>query len=141
MVQGLGIAHQDIEWIGRSKFDVVVIVSLETFKRVEPNFSVLGSIDGRGVTVTACSRGDSTFRENADYVCRFFGPQVGIDEDPVTGSAHCTLVPLWAERLSTSSLTGYQASQRGGTIVAKHCEGRVKLQGQAVATVVGKLYC
>lgn len=140
-MQGLGVSRDDVEWIGRSKFDLVVVVLLHAFKQLKPDFGILGKIETRGVAVTACSRGDGQYGEGVDYVCRFFGPQVGIDEDPVTGSAHCTLVPLWSQRLGTDSLVGCQASQRVGIVTSRLCNERVKLRGSAVTTVVGKLYC
>jgi len=78
-------------------------------------------------------------RPGADFVSRFFAPAVGIPEDPVTGSAHCTLAPYWAERLGRSDLTGYQASARGGTVRVRVEGERVLLAGQAVTVFSGEL--
>ena len=77
--------------------------------------------------------------DEVDFVSRFFGPQVGVDEDPVTGSAHCALVPLWAEKLGKTELTAKQVSKRGGDL---HCElkgDRVLLRGQAVTFLRGQI--
>ena len=78
-------------------------------------------------------------RPGADFVSRFFAPAVGIAEDPVTGSAHCTLDPYWAERLGRDSLTGYQASARGGTVRVRLAGERVLLAGRAVTVFAGQL--
>jgi predicted PhzF superfamily epimerase YddE/YHI9 len=75
-----------------------------------------------------------------DFLSRFFAPQSGIDEDPVTGSAHCALGPYWAERLGRTSLVGYQASRRGGTVGVDVRGARVGLIGQAVTVVEGTLH-
>jgi predicted PhzF superfamily epimerase YddE/YHI9 len=74
-----------------------------------------------------------------DFVSRFFAPAVGINEDPVTGSAHCTLGPFWSERLGKSELVAYQASKRGGTVRVRLEGDRVILGGQAITTLRGEL--
>ena len=71
-----------------------------------------------------------------DFVSRFFAPNAGIDEDPVTGSAHCCLCPFWSRRLGKKELTGYQASERGGVVRAKLLEDRVLLAGKASTATV-----
>jgi PhzF family phenazine biosynthesis protein len=89
-------------WVGRSAFDY--LVALEDEKQVRtlhPDFSLLRRIDVRGVIVTAVATGNSY-----DFVSRFFAPRVGIDEDPVTGSAHCVLAPFWSERLGRDEHVG-----------------------------------
>ena len=75
----------------------------------------------------------------ADFVSRFFGPAVGVDEDPVTGSAHCCLAPYWADRLGRAELVGYQASARGGVVRVSLRGDRVLLGGQAVTVMQGEL--
>jgi PhzF family phenazine biosynthesis protein len=119
----------------RSKFDVVAIVdSADAVRCVEPDFQRLQQIETRGVMITA-----KTGETDTDFISRFFAPRHGINEDPVTGSAHCCLAPYWAEQLGTTKLVGYQASRRGGTV---HCEvsgDRVKLSGTAVTVLEGWL--
>lgn len=88
--------------------------------------------DARGVIVT--SRG-----AKYDFVSRCFFPKVGVDEDPVTGSAHCALAPYWAERLGRAEMTGYQASARGGVVRVRLAGDRVFLGGRAVTVVEGNL--
>jgi PhzF family phenazine biosynthesis protein len=121
--------------VGKSKLDYLVLVTSETVLRsLKPDFGELVRLDTRGVIVTA--RSDSP---SFDFVSRFFAPVVGVDEDPVTGSAHCCLAPFWAERLGKYSLTGHQASMRGG-IVRVRIEGdRVVLGGRAVTVLQGDL--
>ncbi len=107
---------------------------------LEPDFPLLAQVPCRGVAVTA--RGDLPDRcAGSDFVSRFFAPAVGIDEDPVTGSAHCALGPFWAPRLKKSSMSAYQASPRGGAVDVTLDEesGRVLLQGHAVTVVTGTL--
>lgn len=98
-----------------------------------PDFGVLAMLGRRGVIVTA--PGDS----EADFVSRFFGPAVGIHEDPVTGSAHCTLAPLWAERLGRDELVAEQRSARGGRLHVRAAGDRVHLGGQAITMLTGQL--
>lgn len=74
-----------------------------------------------------------------DFVSRFFAPAVGVDEDPVTGSAHCCLCPFWAERLDKRVMVGYQASARGGVVAVELVGDRVKLTGPAITTLRGVL--
>jgi predicted PhzF superfamily epimerase YddE/YHI9 len=88
----------------------------------------------RGVIVTAAASD-----AGIDFVSRFFAPAVGIDEDPVCGSAHCSLGPFWAERLGKNELSGYQASARGGHVRMRVAGERVILGGQAVTVLRGEL--
>ena len=88
----------------------------------------------RGVIVTAPAA-----RAGADFVSRFFAPAVGIPEDPVTGSAHCTLAPYWCGRLGRTELTGFQASPRGGTVRVRVAGDRVMLSGHALTVLAGEL--
>ncbi|RIK56815.1 MAG: oxidoreductase, partial [Chloroflexi bacterium] len=94
----------------------------------------LGALPVRGVILTSRSSGG-----RYDFVSRFFAPASGIDEDPVTGSAHCCLAPYWAEKLGKSELTGYQASARGGVVRMRPAGDRVILGGQAVMVMRGTL--
>lgn len=124
-----------VEWAGRSRFDLVArVASAEIVRSLSPDFGLVGVLPARGVIVTA--PGDDG---KHDFVSRFFGPQSGIDEDPVTGSAHCTLAPYWAEILGRTSMVGFQASRRGGTVRVQVDGDRVKLLGHAVTVLKGEL--
>ncbi|MGA7670025.1 MAG: PhzF family phenazine biosynthesis protein [Nitrolancea sp.] len=121
--------------VARNRMDYLVEVENEDVVRtLRPNMALLKRIDARGVIVT--SRADS---QEYDFVSRFFGPAVGIDEDPVTGSSHCCLGPFWGERLGKDHLTGYQASVRGGVVRVRLAGDRVRLAGQAVTVMRGEL--
>src|ERR687887_1556290 len=110
-------------WVGRSRFDYLVeLASEEAVRRLRPDPARLRAVDTRGTTVTARA---ST--PGFDFVSRFFAPAVGVDEDPVTGSAHCTLAPFWAGRLGRDELVGYQASARGGVVGVRLAGDRVQL--------------
>ena len=122
-------------WVGRSKFDYLVEVdSEETVRGLKPDLAALERVDARGIIVT--SRATTP---GFDFVSRFFAPQSGVPEDPVTGSAHCALAPFWSERLNRLDLTGYQASARGGVVRVRVAGGRVVLGGQAVTVLQGEL--
>jgi PhzF family phenazine biosynthesis protein len=122
-------------FVGRNQFDYVVEVESEAVVReLAPDLAVLKTIPVRGLIVTSRSA-DPAF----DFVSRFFAPRVGVNEDPVTGSAHCCLGPLWAARLGKRELNGYQASARGGGVRVRLVGDRVHLGGQAVTVVRGQL--
>jgi PhzF family phenazine biosynthesis protein len=124
-----------LAWTGRNRFDHFVEVESEAVvRKMEPDLPFVRSLGGRGIIVTA--RGAAA---GHDFVSRFFAPAAGIDEDPVTGSAHCALAPFWAERLGRTSLMGYQASSRGGVVRVRVAGDRVKLGGQAVTVLRGEL--
>ena len=106
--------------------DAALVASLQ------PDFGALGRLDARGVIVTAAGT-------ECDFVSRFFGPGVGVDEDPVTGSAHCKLVPYWAERLGKSELHARQISERGGELFCELRGERVVIAGHAVDYLHGEL--
>ena len=118
----------------RSRFDYLVEVESEQIlAELAPDLASLAQMPARGVIVTC--RGAGRY----DFVSRFFAPAAGIAEDPVTGSAHCSLGPYWAERLGKTELPAYQASARGGE-VRVHVEGdRVLLGGKAVTVMRGEL--
>jgi PhzF family phenazine biosynthesis protein len=100
---------------------------------ISPDFTALLKIDAHGFIVTA--KGDSS-----DFVSRFFAPEVGVFEDPVTGSAHCNLIPFWAERLGKTELFGKQISARGGELFCELRDDRVKIGGNAVLYLKGEIY-
>ncbi len=134
-------------WIGRNRMDYLVEVSDTTVLReLRPDMGLLSRIPCRGIIVTARAEtldskvsNSDTPNQKYDFLSRFFAPAVGVDEDPVTGSAHCCLGPYWAERLGKNDLIGYQASRRGGVIQVRVEGERVKLGGQAVTILRGEL--
>lgn len=118
-----------------NEFDCLAEVeSEEAVRSLAPDIARLAAIPVRGVIVTARA---ST--AGFDFVSRFFAPRVGIDEDPVCGSAHCALAPYWGDRLGKSELVGYQASPRGGVVRVRVSGSRVYLGGQAVIVLRGEL--
>ena len=122
-------------YVGRSQFDLLVELESEaTVRELKPDFGRLERVSARGIIVTA--RADS---ERYDFVSRFFGPRVGVPEDPVTGSAHCVLGPYWQKRLGTDDFIAYQASARGGTVRVGVRGDRVRLGGKAVTVMRGEL--
>ncbi|MGO4545703.1 PhzF family phenazine biosynthesis protein [Paenibacillus sp. 2TAB23] len=132
LVQGLGLIPR---FVGRNRMDYFVEVDSEDIVRtLRPDFALLARLDARGVIVTSKSE-DSQY----DFISRAFYPGTGVDEDPVTGSAHCALAPYWAKRLRKHELTGYQASARGGVVKVKPDGDRVFMSGQAVTVLKGQL--
>ncbi|HYO46769.1 MAG TPA: PhzF family phenazine biosynthesis protein [Gemmatimonadota bacterium] len=126
-------------WTGANALgDLVVEMPDErSVRNLEPDFAKLERIPARGIVVTAAA--ERPAESDYDFVSRFFAPRVGIDEDPVTGSAHCALAPFWSQRLGRADLVGWQASPRGG-IVRTRLEGdRVVLGGRAVTVWQGEL--
>ncbi|PLT33172.1 PhzF family phenazine biosynthesis protein [Bacillus sp. V5-8f] len=120
-------------YVGQNRFDYLIeIESAEVLKSIEPNFSLLKMVQTRGIIVTAKSN-------EFDFISRCFYPAVGIDEDPVTGSAHCYLAHHWSQKLEKIHLNAYQASSRGG-ILKIHLENdRVILAGQAVTVIKSEI--
>ena len=123
------------KYVGKSRFDYLIEVESENVVReMAPDFTMLRKLTVRGVIVTAISASPEF-----GFVSRFFAPGAGIDEDPVTGSAHCTLGAYWSERLGKSEFTAYQASARGGVVRVRLNGDRVILGGQAVTVLRGEL--
>jgi predicted PhzF superfamily epimerase YddE/YHI9 len=123
------------KYVGRSKFDYLVEVGSEdTVRELQPDFAALRTLPVRGVIVT--SRASTP---GWDFVSRFFAPGAGIDEDPVTGSAHCALTPYWSTKLGKTDFTARQLSARGGTLRLSLVGDRVKLRGQATSVLRGEL--
>jgi PhzF family phenazine biosynthesis protein len=132
LVEALGVAPAAV---GRSRFDYLVEVETEDMvRRLAPDLGALGRVEARGVIVT--SRASAP---GFDFVSRFFAPRVGVNEDPVTGSAHCVLAPFWAQRLGKTEMVAYQASARGGVVRVRVLGDRVILGGQAVTVLRGDL--
>jgi PhzF family phenazine biosynthesis protein len=124
-----------LQFVGRNRFDLLVEVgNEETLMGLRPDIRKLETLPYRGVIVTSRSA-DPEY----DFASRFFAPRVGVDEDPVCGSAHCCLGPYWGDKLGKSELTGHQRSCRGG-VVGVRVEGpRVILIGRAVTVLRGEL--
>jgi len=121
--------------VARSRFDYLLEFDSEAVVRaLTPDFAALAGLPVRGVMVTSRAT-----EPGVDFVSRFFGPGAGINEDPVTGSAHCALAPYWSERLDQSTFLARQISARGGTLRVTLVGDRVKLQGQAVTVLRGEL--
>lgn len=125
----------EARFVGRNRMDFLVEVASESILRgLAPDYQALVKLTDRGVIATA--RSDSS---RYDFVSRFFAPAAGIDEDPVTGSAHCCLGPYWAGLLGKSELTAYQASKRGGVVHIRVDGDRVRLGGHAVTVLRAEL--
>lgn len=123
------------KYVGKNRMDYLVEVeSDEVVRTLAPDIQFLRRAPVRGVIVTARSSSPEF-----DFVSRFFAPGVGVDEDPVTGSAHCCLTPYWAAKLGKTNMTGYQASARGGVVRVRLQGDRVILSGQAVTVLRGEL--
>lgn len=133
LLPSLGLAKAS--WIGKNAFDYLLeIDSEETLRALKPNHSELRKVPVRGVIVTARSSTPAF-----DFISRFFAPGSGIDEDPVTGSAHCALGPYWAAKLGKTELNAFQASARGGIVRIRIQGDRVILGGQAVTIMRAEL--
>jgi predicted PhzF superfamily epimerase YddE/YHI9 len=129
----------DPVFVGRNRMDHLVELKDEsTVRSLKPDLKQIALVseaeDVRGIIVTSMSTNGE-----ADIVSRCFFPSFGIDEDPVTGSAHCALAPYWMQRISKQEIVAYQASPRGGWLRLRVAGNRVKLRGQAVTTLRGAL--
>lgn len=113
---------------------LAVLGSNDAVRDLKPQFSAVAKLGAFGLIVTAKGEGD------VDFVSRFFGPQVGINEDPVTGSSHTVLAPYWARRLKKDSFTAQQISKRGGEVLCQLDGDRVRLSGRAVLYMKGEVY-
>jgi PhzF family phenazine biosynthesis protein len=132
LIEALGV---EARYVGKNDWDYIIEVDDEaTVRGLQPDFGVFKTLGVRGIMVTSRADGDEF-----DFVSRFFAPGSGIDEDPVTGSAHCCLAPFWQERLGKSEFVAYQASARGGVLRVRIDGERVHLGGQAVTVLRGEL--
>jgi predicted PhzF superfamily epimerase YddE/YHI9 len=130
LIEGLGVTPL---YVGKNRMDYFVEVESETIlKCLKPNYNLLGQVKCRGVVVT--SRSDS---DDFDFVSRCFYPASGVNEDPVTGSAHCGLGPYWKRKLHKNEMTAFQCSARGGILKLKLMDGRILISGQAITTLRG----
>jgi predicted PhzF superfamily epimerase YddE/YHI9 len=127
-------------WLGgttsflQARDAMIVLESEEAVKAFYPDFKLLAQLDGLGVIVTAPG-------DKVDFVSRFFAPKAGIPEDPVTGSAHCTLIPYWSARLGKQRLHARQLSPRGGDLFCALHDERVSIAGYAVTYLEGRITC
>ncbi len=116
----------------RAVKNMAVFESEAEVRALRPDFGYIAALDGWGLIVTAPG-------DDCDCASRFFAPHVGIDEDPVTGSAHCTIVPYWADRLGKTDIHARQVSARGGDLYCRHLGPRVEISGRAVLVISGAL--
>jgi PhzF family phenazine biosynthesis protein len=129
--EGLGIKSK---YTFRGKTDYLVVVENETqIRQLQPDLKKIAQVKARGIIVTALG-------EKVDFVSRFFGPQSGVDEDPVTGSAHTTLTPYWASVQNKNEFTARQLSARGGELTCRLRGSRVEISGEAKLFLKGTLY-
>ena len=134
-IKELSVALQiSMKEIYKGKSDYMVVLSTqEEVEALNPDFRKLKEIEARGIIITAPGN-------DVDFVSRFFAPYAGIDEDPVTGSAHTTLTPYWTERLDKNELTAKQISQRGGELTCIMNGDRVLISGEAKTYLVGEIF-
>lgn len=134
LIEALGVQALHV---GKNQFDYLVEIESEAELRdMRPDFRQLRAVQARGIIVT-CPSHDPRY----DFFSRFFAPAVGIDEDPVTGSAHCCLAPYWKKKLGKNEMVGFQASRRGGIVRVRVSDdgARVHLGGRALTVMRGKL--
>ncbi|MGB9839034.1 PhzF family phenazine biosynthesis protein [Thermovenabulum sp.] len=113
---------------GKNRMDYLIEVEDEEYiKNLKPDFELLKKVNARGIILTSASS-----NPEFDFISRFFAPAVGINEDPVTGSAHCCLGPYWSNKLKKDSLIAYQASKRGGILKLRILKERIHIGGKAV---------
>jgi predicted PhzF superfamily epimerase YddE/YHI9 len=129
MVRGLG--QEPLE-VWKSRDYLVLYPSEEAVLSIKPDFKALAELDCLGIIITAQG-------ERSDFVSRFFAPRAGIDEDPVTGSAHTTLIPFWSKKLGKKSLHAFQVSKRIGELFCEDAGDRVKIGGSAVTYLIGEI--
>ena len=131
LLDSLGVTQA--RHVAKASEDWLVVLDDEAGVRaLAPDFPRLAAVDARGAIVTAPGN-------DVDFVSRFFGPRAGIDEDPVTGSAHTTLIPYWAGELGRDKMTARQVSARGGELWCELRGERVRIAGQAVTYLAGAL--
>ena len=129
------LGTSNAKYVGRNQFDYLVeLPSEDEVRALDPDHAALRKLTVRGVIVTSRAANGEY-----DFVSRFFAPGAGIDEDPVTGSAHTCLAPYWAPRLGKNDFVAYQASARGGVLRVRLDGERVKLGGRAVTVLRGEL--
>jgi predicted PhzF superfamily epimerase YddE/YHI9 len=134
LLESLGVAIADVRWVGAAgTMWVIELATQEMVAALRPDFGALRRVEGQIFIATAAGG------EGGDVVCRCFGPAVGINEDPVTGSAHCVLGPFWAPRLGRDRLRSHQISARGGWVGVEVKDERITLIGRAVTVIEGTI--
>ncbi len=132
LLRGLGVTPN---YVGRNRMDYILEVdSEEIVKELNPDFELLKKVKTRGIIVTSVSNS-----QEYDFVSRFFAPALAVNEDPVTGSAHCCLGPFWKMKLNKDVFTAYQASERGGVVKVRVGDDRVYLGGKAITVFSAEL--
>lgn len=138
LLSGLGVTSDAVRFVGRNRMDwLVALPDADAVRVLAPDMAKIRTLGERGVMATA--RADEKTPPGHDFISRYFAPTFGVDEDPVTGSAHCALGPFWAERLGKADVAGYQASARGGSVRVLDRGARVRLIGHAVITLRSRL--
>lgn len=127
--QALGVSINEAY---QSRDTILLVDSEKQVQELKPDFALLSKIPGFSAVVTA--KGDEV-----DFVSRFFGLNIGVPEDPVTGSSHASLIPFWAQRLQKDTMVARQLSQRGGTLYCQNCGERVKIGGNAALYLAGEI--
>lgn len=130
LVEAIGVPVQELY---RDTDYLYVVETEEEVRNLKPNIPLLEKADVRGIIVTAPAK-------EVDFVSRFFAPAAGVDEDPVTGSAHTMLTPYWSNRLGKEELVGRQVSRRGGTVYCRQMNERVELAGTAKTFLKGEIH-
>ncbi len=130
LIEGIGIAPLEA-YKGISDY-MLIYKNQEQIEKINPDFKILSQTGTRGIIVT--SRGNE-----CDFVSRFFAPGVGVDEDPVTGSAHTTLIPYWQKVLGKNEMTAMQLSKRKGNLKCKYLGERVEIGGKAKTYLIGEI--
>jgi PhzF family phenazine biosynthesis protein len=130
ITEGIGMMPLEV-YKGKTDY-MAVLGSEEEVRNLQPDFVTIDKLVARGLIVTAPGN-------NVDFVSRFFGPQSGVNEDPVTGSAHTTLTPYWSERLGKINLSAKQISKRGGELQCRYAPPRVIIGGEAQLYLIGEI--
>ncbi|MEM6522048.1 MAG: PhzF family phenazine biosynthesis protein [Cyanobacteria bacterium P01_C01_bin.70] len=131
-----GLPPQSVEYGGTAESNYLVELASEDYVRsLQPDLAMMRLLPAQGVIVTALGEA-----AEIDFVSRYFAPAVGIDEDPVTGSAHCSLVPFWEGKLEKSTFRAQQVSERGGILQVQRSGDRIFISGQAVTVMKGRLF-
>lgn len=130
LLRGIG---GEPRFVGKAQYYFVALDNASEVSNLKPDLAALAELDTVGIIVTAPGW-------DVDFVSRFFAPSQGIAEDPVTGSAHCTLVPYWAEKLKKQSLVARQISPRSGDLLCQNCGDRVEIAGHAVPYFEGEIF-
>ncbi|NIM60039.1 MAG: PhzF family phenazine biosynthesis isomerase [Candidatus Aminicenantes bacterium] len=129
LTQGLGLEPKELH---KSRDYLALFETEDDILSIKPDFDILGKLNSLGIIITAPGG-------NSDFVSRFFAPAAGINEDPVTGSAHTTLIPFWAGRLNKNTLHAFQLSERRGELFCELSSDRVKIGGYAVTFFKGEI--